>query len=200
MKRLNGMFWPEEDTKLAQVFDWVSDIAEIVKHCDRFDVCVQAGGACGQWPSEFAKHFKTVVTCEPEASNMECLLLNIPDNVTAYRQALGEKPGFVDMRRDDFEEGNAGAWYAVDGTEIHSGTIDTMNLNGCDLIQLDLEGGEAAAIRGGINTIKQYQPVIVIEEKRLPHMKVDPREARRILESLGYKAVAKLHKDVVFKC
>ena len=132
--------------------------------------------------------------------NFECLKQNIPKNVVAYRQALGEQSGFVDTKRDACEAGNAGAWYTVPGTKVYQGTIDGLGLDECDLIQLDVEGAEAAVVRGGLATIKRFKPVIVIEEKRLPHVVGDYREARKLLETFGYKQVAKLHKDVVFKC
>lgn len=44
--------WPDSDKKLIQVFDWVRDIDYIMTFVpeDRRRVCIQAGGAMGQWP------------------------------------------------------------------------------------------------------------------------------------------------------
>ena len=42
-------------------------------------------------------------------------------------------------------------------------TIDGLNLNACDMIQLDVEGFEQYAIRGAIATIQKFKPVIIAE-------------------------------------
>ena len=42
-------------------------------------------------------------------------------------------------------------------------TIDTLNLQKLDFIKLDIEGYELMCINGGINTIKKYKPIIILE-------------------------------------
>lgn len=200
MRILNGYHWPEDDIKLAQVFDYVRDIDVILQHTEGRSVCVQAGGACGVWPAEFAKHFAAVYTFEPVPENWACLEKNIPDNVTAFNSAIGANTGSVTMCRDAFEDKNAGAWYAKKGGDVPVMTIDSLELKACDLIQLDVEGFEPDAIQGAMKTIKQFKPVIVLEEKRLPHMTGSPDEARNILAKLGYKQVGEIHRDIILKC
>ncbi|TNE75544.1 MAG: FkbM family methyltransferase [Gammaproteobacteria bacterium] len=202
MHLFNGFWWPDSDTKLAQVFDWVSDIDEILKHVKKFDVCIQAGGACGQWPAEFAKHFKQVHTFEPVAENYACLKLNVPSNVIAKQASLGAYQCGARIARDEFEDGNAGAWYTVPGGgEVYQTTIDSLMLyldDACDLIQLDIEGGEFDALQGARHTIEKFHPVVVVEEKPLPHMTVPHTAAGDFLKSLGYREVGRVHRDVIY--
>ena len=198
--QVRGYQWPKSDTKLLQVFDQVNDIGRIIKQVRDFNVCVQAGGACGVWPDRFAEHFDLVFTFEPVLENYECLVQNVPPNVIHQRAALGSERGSVKMERDEFEEGNSGAWYATDGGDTPVLAIDDLALSSCGLIQLDVEGYELEALKGAEITIKKFKPVIVLEEKRLPHMHVKHTAPREWLLERGYRAVDTFHRDVLFIC
>ncbi|MFW0776214.1 MAG: FkbM family methyltransferase [Rickettsiales bacterium] len=194
-------YWPSHDEKLKQVNDWVRDADIAFKHIKRFDVAVQAGGACGVWPAYLAKHFKYVVTFEPVDTNYECLVKNVEGlpNVKHFKAALAEKKKGLSMSLDEFEKNNCGAHYAKDGGRTPAIPIDQLNLKRCDFIALDVEGYEYQALLGAMTTIGKFKPVIMIEEKPLPHMAPDQHlKARRHLESIGYKEVDKIHRDVVF--
>lgn len=195
--------WPDEDQKLIQVFDWIQDVDYIMQFVDDTSTCIQAGGAMGQWPVEFAKYFNTVVTFEPHPANFEYLLRNTDDLreiIIPLPYALDSDARFVSMHLDDCEDGNSGAYYAQIGGDIKSVAIDDLKVGACGLIQLDVEGYEYYALSGGIETIYKYFPVIVIEEKPLPHLKeYEHLKARQLLESIGYKEVGSIHRDVVFK-
>jgi len=199
LKTYRGLAWADSDNKLAQVFDWVSDLDVALPYVAGRFVCVQAGGACGQWPAALAEHFKRVITFEPVVENYECLAANVPDNVEHYNAAVGNSLAPVTMVRDDFEQGNAGAWYAVPGGSTEVIAIDSLILDACDFIQLDVEGFECEALRGAEETLRKYRPVVMVEEKPLPHAP-DPFGARLFLENLGYSEVSRAHRDVVFTC
>jgi FkbM family methyltransferase len=54
--------------------------------------------------------------------------------------------------------------------KIEAVTIDSLNLPKVDFIKLDIEGGEANALRGAIDTITKFQPIITFEYlKHLNH-------------------------------
>jgi len=193
------LHWPMDDIKLQQVNDWIVDVDQAMSHVEHFGLAIQAGGACGIWPARLAGFFDEVITFEPVLDNYECLLANCErfDNIEANFGALGRKTSAVDMRRDDFEKGNAGAWYTVPGTDILQVAIDDMNLSRCDLIMLDVEGSELEALAGAVGTISKFKPVVVIENKQLPHMKELAKKAEEFVVSLGYHQVAKYHNDLV---
>lgn len=196
--------WPDEDEKLVQVFDDVCDIDIIMSHVDQTRVCVQAGGACGVWPLRYSQLFDWVYTFEPMRENMECLARNIEGvkNIKSYGNALSDNQETGSMAFDRSEHNNYGAVYFKPGRgSVVTEKIDGLNLDCCDLIQLDIEGYEPEALRGAIQTIEAFRPVIVLEEKPLPQFSSrDYKEARYFIEGLGYKEVGRIKKDVIFKC
>lgn len=195
--------WPNNDDKLCLVNDWVRDADVAFKHVERKRVAVQAGGACGVWPAYLAKHFKRVITFEPVRENYECLKKNIEpyDNIKSFPCGLSSDLSHkINMQVDETEKRNAGAHYASLGGKIPCVTIDRLNLKACDFIALDVEGFEEAALKGAAKTIERHSPVIMVEEKPLPHMRQGQHlKARAYLESIGYKQVESIHRDVVFK-
>lgn len=196
-------YWPNHDEKLIQVNDWVRDADIALKHTTKRSLVIQAGGACGVWPVYFSKHFKQVVTFEPVKSNIECLKKNIEgyENISFFPCALSSdgKPMRLDL--DDSEKNNCGAYhYSSTGVRVPSMRIDDIKIKDCALICLDLEGMEYDALVGASETIEKFSPVIMIEEKPLPYMdQGDHLFARQYLESLGYKQVDSIHRDLVFK-
>lgn len=200
---LSSWVWPDDDIKLRQVNDWVADIDRIMLHVEHQGLAVQAGGACGIWPARLAGLFDRVVTCEPQPDNYACLVSNLQPytNVVAHRLALGPCADQVNLHRDEFETGNAGAWYVVPGPgeQVRVVALDSLSLPACDLICLDVEGAELGVIIGAQQTIEKFHPVVVIECKQLPHMDHDATLACGYLKSLGYRQVEKIHNDRVFK-
>ena len=61
-------------------------------------------------------------------------------------------------------------------------TLDGYNLSACQFIKIDVEGMEAAVIRGARKTIEKFRPILYVENDR------DDRSAELIelLQSLGY--------------
>lgn len=196
--------WPEQDEKLVQVFEHVSDIDYIMQFVKTPLTCVQAGGAAGIWPLRFAMFFDDVYTFEPMLENREALYLNTIDaeNVHVSKCALSNVETKGEMVFDRTEHNNYGAVYFKEGKgSVETTTIDLIGLGRCDLIQLDIEGYELEALKGAEETIKEFKPVIVLEEKPLPQLQGrDYRAPRKWLEQFGYKEVGAIHKDVVFAC
>ena len=193
--------WPSDDEKLCLVNDWVKDVDNVCKFVDNFGAVIQAGGACGIWPARLASYFKFVYTFEPHPDNFACLVENTSPfkNVFTHRAGLGKECGTGSLKRDAFEDHNAGAWYMVDGDEFQVFTIDMFATYEVGLIMLDVEGAELDVLKGGEKTILKSNPVVCIEQKQLPHMKTTATAAGEYLKSLGYELVAQFHNDYVYK-
>lgn len=194
--------YPPYDRKLKQVESWVDDLAAALLYCpdDRRRVAVQAGGAVGVWPLYLADWFDVVYTFEPNRENFDCLTENTKHagNIESYRAALGAEPGKCGLINPDFESDNAGTWHMAPGDDVPVMYVDGLPLDCLDFLCLDVEGFELDALLGAEQSIKVHRPVIMLEEKPLPHMTRPPEAAREWLETnFGYYAAARAHRDVV---
>lgn len=193
-----GYVWPINDVGCAQVvFDFVG-LETACQHCKTFDVAVQAGGNCGVWPVALSKKFKSVYTFEPDPTNFFCLGINTPQpNIFKFNAALGDNRGCVDMA---LYEHNTGAHYVAGPGPIPVLRIDDLGLSSCGLIYLDVEGYEFDALRGGLNTIKTFRPVIGIEDKgmsdKFGYKKGDIEHW--LVNVYNYQVVSRPRRDVIF--
>ena len=69
-------------------------------------------------------------------------------------------------------------------------TIDQLEIPDLSIIQLDVEGWELPALRGGVRTIREQRPVIVVEDNK--------ERCSQFLRRLGYSEVAQLDRDHVY--
>lgn len=204
MIQRNGFWWPVTDDWCWRVIhDELPDLELAIGLARGRELAVQAGGNVGVWASYLAARFKQVITVEPDAINYECLVRNVPDNVTAQRAGFGAKPGTVALVN---VSGNAGAHYIGDGAtgDIPIITIDSLDLPACDLLCLDIEGHEPHALLGAEVTIRRFRPVIAFEEKGLSEryygVARDTAERWLVDLGIGYKVVAKVRADVLMTC
>ncbi|OAN68898.1 hypothetical protein A8B82_22900 [Sulfitobacter sp. EhC04] len=196
---LNGFKWPDGDVHCRKVvFSSVIDMEPALRLTDGRAVAVQAGGNCGVWPAWLAERFERVFTFEPDQTNFDCLVQNVPENVTAYRAALGSKRGRVGMCLDTR---NIGAHFIDGKGSIPVKTIDSLKLKACDYLCLDVEGYEMPALIGSIQTINVHRPVIQIEDKGLSERYGYQRgEAIDWLKMLGYRVRHRVARDVILSC
>lgn len=149
-------------------------------------------------------------------------------NVEAFHCAIGDAIRMVTIAESITDGPNANEIYNYnDGKEYNFGgisigpgseeclmiSIDSLQLNACDFIKLDVEGFEYFVIKGGIETIAMFKPVIFYEEnhkKLTPYMsqiieniKVDESSfsTTELLKSLGYNSFERFNdNDVLAKC
>lgn len=195
--------WPEGDDKLALVFEHVMDIDLTMRYVKNTGTVLQAGGATGVWPYRYSQLFERVITCEPMPQNRECLIENIKGigNIEVLPYALSDRAQNGVMKFPDRPDNYGAVYFDACNGDIEAITIDSLGLEDCDLIQLDIEGHEYKALYGGIDTIVKYKPVVVLEEKPLQQLcGKDYKAPRKLLESLGYKQINAVHRDVIFVC
>lgn len=197
-----GLLWPEDDQKCAAaVFGTVSDMDHALRHVRGQRLAVQAGGNMGVWARHLAGIFDRVITFEADPTNHRALVFNTIgyDNINVLHAALGDITGvWCSTEAPPSEEGNAGAVRIARGNRVPVLTIDSLMLPHCDLLYLDIEGTELAALMGAQDTISRCRPVIAFEDKGLStHYGVSRGEAEAWVAELGYRVVARPHRDVV---
>lgn len=196
---IDGLWWPSRDVICRpSVLAQVEVVNEILESCPNRGVVVQAGGNCGVFPRELSKHFARVITLEPDPLNFECLqrnTLNI-ENIERHQAALSDCAELKGLVR---RANNCGAHCICEGTEFETITIDSLELDACDLIQLDVEGYELRALRGAEDTIKKFHPMIAVELNGLGQRYGDGNSAVIAwLEAHGYCQKFGYARDVIF--
>jgi FkbM family methyltransferase len=127
------------------------------------------GANVGLWARDLVQHFDKVIAFEPVAMFRECLEKNVPNiKLWVSPLALGDQDSTVSMI---ITEGNTGHTH-VDPDSIGNGDttivrLDNLNIPEVDYIKIDCEGFEYRVLQGAEQTVKNCQPIVVIEQK--PH-------------------------------
>jgi len=190
VKQIDGLWWPDFDVRCraAVVSECAAAMPVVLPLVAEKRVCVQAGGNVGVYPLALSKVFDRVITFEPDRDNLDCLIENVRDEAIEVRWgALGAEPGMCGILRIDTD--NCGSHKTLPGDAIPVRTIDSLGLDQCDLIWLDIEGAEADAIKGALATIEKFSPIIVLEEKGLGPKADLP----------GYSRVMRIGNDTVYR-
>ena len=202
---IDKKFWfPTEDKGIT--YSVLSRETDLLKAIMPFlkdnKVMVQAGGNCGMQILKFADFFDYVYTFEPEPKNFHCLNLNLNyNNVIKIQACLGDERGLVDLSAwGNDERGYESGGYHVGGPRPYIPTlmIDDLGLTSCDLIQLDVEGFQLKALKGAINTIKKFKPVICTEIAWIDRYGSTPDELNSFFESLNYYPVSGYTTDTIY--
>lgn len=159
----------------------------------RRGVAIDGGAHVGSMSLKLARYFDTVWAFEPCDAAYEMLVENCAehDNVMPMPMALMDKCCTVEVdipgRRTTLT-----ARQVSYGGEVQAINIDSMKLERCDMIKLDLEGCEYLALMGAVETIKKFRPFLFIEiqdanyGKRFGHSNDD---VIQFLKRFGYKQV-----------
>lgn len=145
--------------------DWVeSHYQAIRKLVPGRGTVIQAGGNQGMYAHFLSTMFERVYTFEPDPVNFHCLTLNTQrDNVFKFQAALGEVGGLIPF--DNTNKINTGM-HKVDTKgkfKVPVMSIDSLGLDSCDYIMLDIEGYEVHALMGAFNTLDRFKPVVSCE-------------------------------------
>lgn len=181
----------------------------IDKYCKRRRQAIQAGGCLGVFANEMAERgFDHVYTFEPDPELFQKLNRNVKyHNVVRMQAALGNGGAPVktvcELRPND---GKTSLHEGMTRTEADPEgfvpvlRIDDLHLTAVDLVYLDVEGDELAALQGGYQTIMRCRPVIACEINRgITYRGFTKEDVRTYIEAmLGYKRVDVLRSDEVF--
>jgi FkbM family methyltransferase len=197
----SGYTWPNNGLYTWNALNRELDhLSYIEPHLRNKNVMVQAGGNCGLVVKPFTSVFKHIYTFEPDPVNFYCLNLNLPfNNVNKIQACLGDKHEMVGITNPFADD--VGGYHVAAGSTIPTFRIDDLELKECDLIMLDMEGYEFNALKGGIETIKQYTPILCIEifDQWLNRFNVTGDEILKYInDTLNYKLVDKYTSDYIF--
>jgi len=170
-----------------------------LSRCKKHRVAIDVGAHIGLWSFNLAHEFGAVYAFEPVADHRECFEKNmagVGQHVHLKAMALGAEAGSISIATEAGSSGNS----TVSGPgSIPMVTLDSLELPDVDFIKIDCEGYEENVLRGGIETIKQYKPVIIVEQKRdmASKMGLKPLGAVLFLKTLDYKVAEEISGDFI---
>lgn len=178
---LYGEFSEGETSLFAQVIRPGMTVADIGANMGAHTIYfARAVGAAGR-----------VVAFEPQRVIHQILcanvMLNALPNVFAHQACVGREPGTVLVPPLNYGSDNnfgglaLGAFTA--GEAVPQRTLDSLALDGCDFVKIDVEGMEAEVLEGGRETLARHRPLLYVENDR--EAKSAPLIA--LLFELGYR-------------
>ena len=139
---------------------------------------VEVGANIGLLTVPFARYVAPggkVIAFEPQriVYQMLCgnIALNALDNVFAHNTAVGRAPGSISVPPVNYEQpGNFGgvelSGSAV-GEPVPLVTIDSLALERCDFMKIDVEGMELDVLVSAAETLRRFRPRLYIENDRV---------------------------------
>ena len=166
---------------------------EAYKYVTDFKIAIDVGANVGLWAKPLSKKFNRVFAYEPLEQVYICLERNVnPSKVYINKFALGSTNNKVNMVYDHINTG--GSYVSEVGTgSIDIKRMDDLNLPKFGLLKIDCERHELEVLKGAIETILKYKPIIVCEQQ------ADTDEcAGLFLKSYGAREITNVRKDYIF--
>lgn len=166
----------------------------------RMNTAIDVGGHIGLWSYNLAHSFERTVAFEPVQDHRACFARNCGAQLASGKLelkacALGMTEGSVSIHTAPTSSGDS--WVKGAG-DIPMRTLDSFNLEHVDLIKIDCEGYEENVLRGGLQTITTWRPVIMVEQKRdmaSERFGLGKLGAVQLLLDQGYRVAAELSGD-----
>lgn len=149
------------------------EIVQTLKNKDVLDIGAFIGDSALIF-NEFSPN--KIYSFEPEPNNFELLqktiaINNLKDKVVPIKKGIAAIKGSETLQTDLAASTIHTTDQQQDGLKIEVTTIDSFvaenNLN-VGLIKMDIEGAELNAVRGALETIKKFQPILLIAVYHTP--------------------------------
>lgn len=167
-------------------------------------VAVQAGGNLGIFPKALAGQFQAVYSFEADPNLFRIAIHNAPEpNIVWFNAALGFERKMVRMVNERLVKKNKppheGVTHVGGPGIIPTMRVDDLDLPVIDLLYLDIEGQEFAALKGAEMSILLRRPVIVVEiNQTCEAYGILPDTVRASIIGMGYRKAETIRSDEIF--
>lgn len=212
MKYIDGYYFPDS---IGEKYDYFirhrCDSLAALQYLDDADrgPVIQGGGHVGLCPGVLCHWFSSVYTFEPDPENYDCLLHNTRHHIEsgqlhAFPSGLSSQSGWVDLVQSPVNTGGhyiGGEGTSPDAQKTHVTlmTVDSLELDECTAIFLDVEGHELEVLKGARETIERCSPLLMLEVK--DHLKkggCTQVQLEMYLTHLGYSKVGHKAHDSIY--
>lgn len=176
----------------------LSEYNSAISYVKKFRTAIDLGGNLGIMSSRMVVDFEFVHSFEPLF--YDYLIKNVPaDNIKVYPYAVGNEVKSEVMRVGHYHSGGSNIVKKKEKNESYKTvdvvTVDSYNITDVDFIKIDVEGYEWFAIQGASETIRTYQPVLLVELKETNKYYT---EINNFFNDLGYSKKTAGEMDTVF--
>lgn len=193
---------PRTSGSAAEVFvsnadlDWGSEIL-FASFAEAGADFLDVGAHIGYYALYMSPLVGRVFAFEPDPRNQAALTINASTggNVTIVPKAVAETSG---KRRLDVSQ-NSGISHLAEDDAVTAIDIDTVTIDSyvasvpeanVTLIKIDIEGHDLNAVKGGLDTIRAHQPLILAEFAPEGLSINDPEKLFRLCREMGYGVFA----------
>lgn len=163
------------------------------KYLNQKSVVIDVGANIGYHTVILSKLAKQVIAFEPEPNNFKLLKKNIEanhcDNIVAVNLGLSDIVGNADLHLSESNMGGHSMVAEGKAVTISLTTLDDY-LKGerIDLIKMDIEGAEGLALKGMIQAVTKWKPIMISEFRKTNIVKsgIDPDWFFKVFSDLGY--------------
>ena len=216
MKNWRGLWLPDGEQHLI---DWMDQRNEIINGkptyqyhklraavdlvpIDERKIAIDIGAHCGLWSMHLVTEFEYVHAYEPMETHRQCFRSNMLGvyNVALHHHALGDQTARVQLTTGPASSGDT--WIIPTGSDAPPADFAEMDrLDEWQLapsfIKIDCEGYELPILRGAVETLRRYRPVLCVEQKpgHASRFGFGDTEAVTWLEAHGYRVAGVLSGD-----
>ena len=173
------------------------ELALLSQLCENTKISLDIGANAGMYTYHMLQHSKMVYAFEPNPRYISRLKRSFSRNVVVHPIALSNSKGESELRipmgingagtlekENDF--GGAYNNSEIEVFKVPMKTLDEFGLKNVGFIKIDVEGFEDNVIEGGIKTIAESKPAMLIEiEERHRHDAIS--QMQKALSEYGYK-------------
>ena len=155
---------------------------------------IDAGANKGVYTYFIAKYARHTYAYEPNPKMFAILQRNVGANVTVSPVALGDATGDGVLRIPLLDKGHSNQGASLSAVKVagnftpvavQTARIDDLGLRDIGFIKIDIEGFEAAVLRGARETIARDRPVLLVEiEEKHTHRPIE--DDIEDIAALGY--------------
>lgn len=168
----------------------------LARLCKKDAVSVDVGANIGLYCYYMLPHSSKVVAFEPLPQMQQRLERFLGERIALFPVALSDHPGDCELRLPQ----DSPTWATIEprntlglntsapivSYNVPVRRLDDYKFDHVGVIKIDVEGHEEAVLRGGLETIREAQPALIIEiEER--HNPGAVRRVSSLLAELGYR-------------
>ena len=216
------------ENSLMRGNQWNNDIVILIGLCiKKYNLkhFVNIGSHIGTVALPISKYIRKVTAIEAFPPTYDHFLENIKlnkfKNINSFNLALGDREDkvyFLDSDHDRIKN-NSGGMHVITqsdidenrlSSEIHNKKfnnemkrLDDLNISNFDILLADVEGKEYELLKGAVNKINKYKPIIIIEiwnnkKRKLEKMLTSKEEIINYIINLGYKLINQIGDNYIF--